>query len=65
MSKEKFIEAVKQLRKTEKKVNFSQTVDLIVNLKNFDVKKEAFNIFIELPHKIKDKKVAGFLEKKS
>ena len=65
MNKEKALEALKKLRQTEKKVKFSQTVDLIINLKNFDAKKEAFNIFIELPHKIKDKKIAGFLEKKS
>jgi len=62
---EKFLKAIKALRKTEKKVNFDQTIDLIINLKNFDVRKEAFNLFIEVPNKIKDKKIAGFLEKKS
>lgn len=65
MSEEKFLEAVKKLRTSEKKVNFDQTVDLIVNLKDFDVRREAFNIFIPLPHKVKDKKIAGFLEKDS
>ena len=62
---EKFLEAVKKLRETEKKVNFDQTIDLIINLKNFDVRREAFNMFISVPNKVKDKKIAGFFEKKS
>jgi large subunit ribosomal protein L1 len=60
-----FLKALQELRKTEKKHNFDQTVDLIVNLKDFDVRREAFSVFITLPHKIKDKKVMGFFEKKS
>ena len=44
---EKFLKAVKQLRQTEKKVNFDQTVDLIVNLKNFNLKRDSFNIFVQ------------------
>jgi large subunit ribosomal protein L1 len=60
-----FTKAVTELRKVDKKHNFSQTIDLIVNLKDFDVRREAFSIFITLPHKIKDKKVMGFFEKKS
>jgi len=62
---ENFLKAVKEIRKTEKKHNFDQTVDLIVNLKDFDVRRETFSMFITLPHKIKDKKVMGFFEKKS
>lgn len=66
MSKEeKFLKAVKELRKSEVKRKFDQTVDLIVNLKNFDARREAFNLFITLPHKVKDKKIAGFFEKDS
>jgi large subunit ribosomal protein L1 len=60
-----FSKAITELRKTDKKHNFSQTIDLIVNLKDFDVRREAFSVFITLPHKIKDKKVMGFFEKKS
>jgi len=60
-----FLEAVKKLRQTEKKRNFDQTVDLIINLKDFDIRKESFSLFITIPNKMKDKKVAGFLEKKS
>jgi large subunit ribosomal protein L1 len=65
MDEKKFLSAIKKLRDTEKKVNFDQTVDLLVNLKNFDVRKQAFNLFVPVPHKIKDKKIAGFLEKDS
>jgi len=56
-------ENLKKLRETTKKRNFDQTLDLIINLKNFDLKRDGFNIFIELPNKIKDKKIAGFFEK--
>lgn len=62
---EKFLKAIEKLRETDVKRNFDQTIDLIINLKNFDVRKEAFNLFVEMPHKIKEKKVFGFLEKKS
>lgn len=60
-----FLEAVKKIREInkDKKRKFDQTVDLIVNLKEFNVRKEAFNIFIEVPNKVKDKKIAGFFEK--
>jgi large subunit ribosomal protein L1 len=44
---------------------FDQTVDLIVNLQKFDIKKSNVNIFVNVPHKIKDKKIAGFLEVKN
>ena len=64
---EKFLEAVKKLREQEnnkeKKRNFDQTIDLIVNLKEFDVKKASFNVFAQVPNKIKEKKIAGFFEK--
>jgi large subunit ribosomal protein L1 len=60
-----FLKAIEKLRKQEKKKNFNQTIDLIVNLKNFDVRREAFNTFIQLPVKVKDKKIAGFFEKDS
>ncbi len=62
-----FLEAVKKIKEAEgkrnKKVNFDQTIDLIVNLKEFDVRKNSFNLVVQVPHKIKDKKVAGFFEK--
>lgn len=53
--------ALSELRKSKER-NFNQTVDLIVNLRKIDVKKNSLNLIITLPHKIKDKKIAGFLE---
>lgn len=60
----KLSEALQELRK-EKKRNFEQSIDLIVNLKKFDAKKENISTIISLPNKVKDKKVCGFLTKKS
>lgn len=60
-----FLKAIQELRKTEKKKNFDQTVDLIINLKEFDVRREAFNTFIQLPIQIKKKRILGFFEKDS
>ncbi len=65
MEKVKILEVLKSLRNEEDKRKFNQTVDLIINLKDFDIRKESVNLFVDLPHKIKDKKVAAFLEKKS
>jgi large subunit ribosomal protein L1 len=59
-----FLKAIKELRKNEKK-KFDQTVDLIINLKEFDVRREAFSTFITLPVKMKNKKILGFFEKES
>jgi len=57
-------QALIELRKGKKR-NFQQTVDLIINLKKFDVKKDAINILIQIPHKFKEKKICGFLETKN
>ncbi len=65
MKEENFLKAIEKLRKTDKKRNFDQTIDLIVNLKNFNIKKDSFTVFVQVPNKVKDKKVAGFFEKKS
>ena len=48
--------ALVELRKEEER-KFNQTLDLIVNLQKFDVKKEAVNIFIQVPNQIKKKKI--------
>ncbi len=56
--------ALTELRATKER-KFDQTVDLIVNLQKFDIKKSNVNIFVSIPHKIKDKKIAGFLEIKN
>lgn len=64
MERKTILEAVKKLRENEKR-KFEQTIDLIVNLKNFDVKRETVNVFLNLPHKIRKAKAAAFLTKKS
>lgn len=56
--------ALTELR-TGKERKFDQTVDLIVNLQKFDIKKSNINLFVSIPHRIKEKKIAGFLEIKN
>jgi len=56
--------ALEELRKGKER-KFNQTVDLIVNLQKFEVKKHNINLFIPVPHKIKNKKIAGFFESKN
>jgi len=57
-------QALQELRKLEKR-KFDQTIDLIVNLKGVDIKKDNISAVIDLPNKIKEKSVGGFLTKKS
>ena len=57
-------EAIQELRKNEKR-NFDESIDLIVNLKGIDLRKDNISTIINVPHKIKDKKVCGFLNSKS
>jgi large subunit ribosomal protein L1 len=56
--------ALTELRK-DKERKFDQTVDLVINLQKYDLKKNPINLFLSLPHKVKDKKIAGFLETKN
>ena len=60
----KLKKALEELRKNEEK-KFDQTVDLIVNLQKFDIKRNSLNIFTQVPHKIKNLRVCGFLEAKN
>ena len=62
--KEDLKKSLNELRK-ERKRNFNQTVDLIINLQKYDIKKNPLNLFISVPHKIKDKKICAFLEVKN
>jgi large subunit ribosomal protein L1 len=66
-TKENFVKALKEVRESyaKDKKKFEQTVDLIINLRDFDIKRTMINAFVNLPHKVKDKKIAAFLEKKS
>jgi len=57
-------QALAELRKIEKR-NFEQSFDLVINLKDIDVKKDNISAIIALPHAVRDKKICAFLTKKS
>jgi len=59
----KIQEALAELRKEEKR-KFIQTIDLIINLQKFDVRKESINTFITLPH-VAERKICAFLTRKT
>jgi len=59
--KNDLVKAFAELRK-DKERKFDQTVDLIINLQKFDVKKNQLNLLLNVPHKIKEKKIGAFLE---
>lgn len=64
MEHKDIISALTELRKNEKK-KFTQSVDLIINLQKFDIKKDNVNLVLSLPNLVKKKRVCAFLEKKS
>lgn len=57
-------QALAELRKLEKK-KFDQSIDLLISLKGIDPKKDNISTIINVPNKIKEKKVCGFLTKKT
>lgn len=57
-------QALAELRKLEKR-KFDQSIDLLISLKGIDPKKDNIAAIVEIPNKIKDKKVCGFLTKKT
>jgi large subunit ribosomal protein L1 len=57
-------QALAELRKLEKK-KFEQSIDLLISLKEIDPKKDNITTIVSIPNKIKDKKICGFLTKKS
>ncbi len=57
-------QALEELRKNEKR-KFEQSIDLVVSLKGIDPKKDNITTIVSIPNKIKDKKICGFLTKKS
>jgi large subunit ribosomal protein L1 len=50
MNKEQVLEALKEAKENSKKRNFKQSYDLIINLKNFDLKKNNVDAFVTLPN---------------
>lgn len=56
-----FLTSLKELRKNEKR-KFDQTIDLIVNLKNYDLRVKPINLFVEMPHPFRENKICAFLE---
>ncbi len=65
--KENIIKALQDIRKqsAESPRKFKQSVDLIINLREIDLKKNPINVLVDLDHRVKDKKIAAFLEKKT
>ncbi|MFH1823433.1 MAG: hypothetical protein ABH817_01815 [archaeon] len=57
-----FLKTLKQIRNCKR--NFNQTVDLIIVLTDFDVKRDSLNTSVILPNVFKEKKISAFLEKK-
>lgn len=60
-----FKEALEEIRSGAKERKFDQTVDFIINLQKYELKKNPINLFVSVPHKSKDKKICGFFETKS
>ncbi len=56
--------ALDELRKGEQR-KFDQTADLIINLQKFDPKKNQMSIFVQVPYKIKERRICAFLETKN
>jgi len=63
--KEKFLNSLEELRKKAPKRNFNQSVDLIINLKDFDTRKNSLNTFAQLPFPPSENKICAFVERPS
>ncbi len=64
MDKNKILEVIKKVKEGSKKRNFSQTYDLVINLKNLDLKKPDNHVdfFLGLPNGVGKKvKVCAFV----
>ena len=63
MEKAQFLNTLKEIKKDSKKRKFNQTIDLIINFKDLDLKKDSIDLFINLPHqKGKEIKVCALVE---
>jgi len=61
MQKQDVLNTIKLIREKSSKRKFSQTVDLVINLKGINIKKqeEKVELYIQLPHKIEKKSKLG------
>lgn len=57
-------EAIKEIRKTEKR-KFDQSIDLLINMKGVDLKRDNISVVFAMPHQLKEKKICAFLNTKS
>lgn len=64
-NKELFAKAFEDLKKSSIQRNFVQTVDLIVNLADIDLRKTPVSTSVILPHPTKENRICAFLEHKS
>lgn len=63
MDKDQIKKAIEELKKNTKKRNFSQSYDLIINLKNMDTKQNPIDFFVTLHYPTGRKiKVAAFVD---
>lgn len=58
MEDKEILQALQELRKNSKKRKFSQAIDLIINLKEINLKKDKVESFITLPNTPKKTKIA-------
>lgn len=62
--KKELEKALSELRKGKER-KFDQTVDFIINLRKFDMKKNQSSILVNIPFMIREKKICGFFEIKN
>ena len=62
MKKEELLQTIRLAKENSKKRKFVQSVDLIVNLKDIDLKKEKVQNYINLPFAVKKAKIAAFVD---
>ena len=64
MEKKEILEAIKQLKEKSPKKQFTQSIDLVVNLQQYDLKKnEKLDFYVTLPHpRSKKVKLGAFVD---
>lgn len=63
--KDKFLNAFKKLKTEAEKRGFEQSVDLVINLEDVDLRKTPVNIFFNFPYQVKVPKICAFLNTSS